>query len=404
MSGIFGGTSYARRAPRKVIRRHRGHGIHGLGAISDAAAAQIADVMKDCANAKAAKAGYQAVAYGKPGPQTCWLANTIYSDGCTGKSQVVQYCVDNKIAGVAPSKVSATTLAVASTVATQAQAAIQAASVSNASQYPWGAYSAATLALQQKINAAGAAMVDKGTWTTYCRITEDGKLGAGTCGAGRAAGLTMPASCKEFATDCRGTKVGKSGAVAPTTTTYKQPVVTVTPEALPVLSEEESWLEKIGGLPTLIMGGAVAVAVGIVGFAIAKKKGLIGKKVKSNRRRSRARRNPATEMVPAWQLQRTEPTQGRPKGQALVGAALQAMKDEYRHEGMKAAEDSNRAGRGVSAKAREMAWRSVAVSIRTPSAKSRLASLKQAFEGGWNTRARALGYVANRRRRHRRAA
>lgn len=284
MSGIFGSTPAARR--NGVLG-----GVRGLGEMSESLAAQYADAMKQCANPKLVKAGYQAVAYGPPGPQTCWLANTVYSDGCSGKSQVVQYCIDKKIAGVAAAKApTATSATVALTTAAQAVANVAADLIGSAKvAYPWGSYSDATKKLQQEVNALGKKMVDTGVWTTYCQITEDGKLGSGTCGALRAAGMATPNTCKEFATDCKGTKVGKGGTVAvPTTTT----VVTAPPAALPeLLPVDESWLDRIGGIGTLIMGGAVAAALGIVGFAVAKKKGLIGKKKVKNNRRRRPRRS-----------------------------------------------------------------------------------------------------------------
>jgi hypothetical protein len=278
MSGIFGSTPAARR--NGVLG-----GVSGLGEMSESLAAQYADAMKQCANPKLTKAGYQAVAYGPPGPQTCWLANTVYSDGCSGKSQVVQYCIDKKIAHVKPAMApAASTTTAMMTTAQQAVANVAASIIGSAKvAYPWGSYSDATKKLQQEVNALGKKMVDTGVWQTYCHIDEDGKLGAGTCGALRAAGMATPNTCQSFATDCKGTKTGKGGTVAKPTTTA---VVTAPPAALPeVLPVDESWLDRIGGIGTLIMGGAVAAALGIVGLAVAKKKGLIGKKkVKSNKK------------------------------------------------------------------------------------------------------------------------
>lgn len=283
MSGIFGNAP-ARRLG--VLG-----GVQGLGEMSESLAAQYADAMKQCANPKLVKAGYQQVAYGPPGPQTCWLANTVYSDGCSGKSQVVQYCIDKKISGVKPAMApAASTTTAMMTTAQQAVANVAASIIGSAKvAYPWGSYSDATKKLQQEVNALGKKMVDTGVWQTYCQITEDGKLGSGTCGALRAAGMATPNTCQSFATDCKGTKVGKGGTVAKPTTTA---VVTAPPAALPeVLPVDESWLDRIGGIGTLIMGGAVAAALGIVGAAVAKKKGWIGKKKVKNNRRRRPRRS-----------------------------------------------------------------------------------------------------------------
>lgn len=283
MSGIFGNAP-ARRLG--VLG-----GVQGLGEMSESLAAQYADAMKQCANKKLTAAGYQAVAYGPPGPQTCWLANTVYSDGCSGKSQVVQYCIDKKIAGSKPAMApAASTTTAMMTTAQQAVANVAASIIGSAKvAYPWGSYSDATKKLQQEANALGKKMVDTGVWQTYCHITDDGKLGAGTCGALRAAGMATPNTCQSFATDCKGTKVGKGGTVTTPTTTA---VVTAPPAALPeVLPVDESWLDRIGGIGTLIMGGAVAAALGIVGLAVAKKKGLIGKKKVKSNRRSRPRRS-----------------------------------------------------------------------------------------------------------------
>lgn len=285
MSGIFGNAP-ARRLG--VLG-----GVQGLGEMSASLAAQYADAMKQCANKRLVDAGYLAVDYGPPGPQTCWLVNTKYSDGCQGKSQVLQYCIDKKIAGSAPGMApKGTTVTAMLTTAQEAGAKILADTIGGAKvAYPWGSVSEGTRQLQREVNAFGKKMVDTGVWQTFCQVAEDGKLGPGTCGALRAAygQNAIPNTCKEVATDCRGTKVGKGGSVTPAKT---GPVVTAPPSPLPqVLPSDESWLDRIGGIGTLIMGGAVVAALGIVGTAVAKKKGLIGKKKVKSNRRSRPRRN-----------------------------------------------------------------------------------------------------------------
>jgi hypothetical protein len=359
MDGIFGAPGPAKRM-RRIVRRP----MAGLGAISASAAQQYADVMKDCANAKAAKVGYSAVAPGVPGPGTCWLANTVYSDGCAGKAQVATYCAEHNIAGVAPGKVSQRVLEVATTTAGAAgAAAAQAALAASAAQYPWGTYSSSTKLLQQQANAFGAKMVADGKWGSYCRLNDDGKLGAGTCGALRAAGLATPTTCQSYATDCRGTITGGATTTTRRTTTVTQPTRTTTPEVLPVY-DEESLLDKLGGATTVIMGSAIAIALGIVGFAIAKKKGLIGKKPRPNRRRRRPRRNPISLSIV----------------------------DEMKHEGMRAADWSLKRGKGVSAKERGRAWLQQSARLADYHPGRDRSQLERAFKDGWDLRAKHLGY------------
>lgn len=123
------------------------------------------------------------------------------------------------------------------------------------------------------------------------------------------------------------------------------------------------------------------------------------KSVRSNRRH-RVRRNDRTEQVPGWQITRTATMQGRPKGHVLVGRSLEVLKDEMRHEGMMAADRSAKAGHGINVHLRELAWGRVQKSIRSISATPRIKDiLRDAFVGGWNTRAMKMGYLANRRKR-----
>lgn len=104
--------------------------------------------------------------------------------------------------------------------------------VSDASKFPWGAYSAANLDLQKRANAAGYARWKQGITKGYCKITEDGKLGSGTCGAARANGIATPSTCREFATDCRGTFVGDTKP-APSPVTPPKPIPYIQPQPLP---------------------------------------------------------------------------------------------------------------------------------------------------------------------------
>jgi hypothetical protein len=62
-----------------------------------------------------------------------------------------------------------------------------------AGTYPWKAYSPDTLALQKSTNVA---LKSAG----YCPISEDGKLGGGTCGALKTLGKATPPTCQAFTT------------------------------------------------------------------------------------------------------------------------------------------------------------------------------------------------------------
>ena len=78
---------------------------------------------------------------------------------------------------------------------------------SDASDYPWKAYSDKTKTLQQETNLR---LISK----QRCPIAVDGKLGAGTCGAIKFVGGSPPSSCQSF-TD-----------PAPLTANCAQPVTT----------------------------------------------------------------------------------------------------------------------------------------------------------------------------------
>jgi len=120
-------------------------------------------------------------------------------------------------------------------VTVAAQNAVAQMQVSDASKYPWMVKAAATLELQKRVNAAGLDRWKKGLTKGYCQIKEDGILAAGTCGTGRANGIPMPTSCKEYATDCRGTFVGdvKPAVVAPRPTSVPVYVSPTAPVDVP---------------------------------------------------------------------------------------------------------------------------------------------------------------------------
>ncbi len=133
---------------------------------------------------------------------------------------------------------------------------------SDAANYPWGKYSAQTLALQNKINqnliAAG-----------LCPIIADGKLGPATCGgsviAGPAGLQTMPSTCQDVKTVQDASKGCGTGPAAPNTkpisTTASMTPVT---SSLPMVS---SGTKKALGF----VGGGL-LAIGAIYF-IKKRRG-----------------------------------------------------------------------------------------------------------------------------------
>lgn len=134
--------------------------------------------------------------------------------------------------------------------------------VSDASKYPWNVKSAATADLQTRTNAAGEARWKQGLTKGYCKITVDGKLGGGTCGAARAAGVATPTTCKEFATDCKGVFTGDTKTVVkptPVTPIYVQPppappVEPIIPPQPPIYVEKKNQYALVIGVVSGIVG------------------------------------------------------------------------------------------------------------------------------------------------------
>lgn len=122
-------------------------------------------------------------------------------------------------------------------------------------QYPWGRYSAATVAVQKDINHTLRA---KGA----CAISQDGKLGAGTCGAarwavsqgggGRSASLMlMGGACKEYRDPSRPPCNG--GGVS--RTLASPPGYPATLEAYKAPGADRKWLYV--GVAALGVGGVI---------------------------------------------------------------------------------------------------------------------------------------------------
>jgi hypothetical protein len=137
--------------------------------------------------------------------------------------------------------------------------------VSDATKYPWNVKSAATADLQTRTNAAGEARWKQGLTKGYCKITVDGKLGAGTCGAAKASGLATPTTCKEFATDCRGVFTGDTKVVVkptpvnpPYNPPYNPPSPPVDPEPTPppppIYIEKKNQYALVIGIVSGIVG------------------------------------------------------------------------------------------------------------------------------------------------------
>jgi len=110
-------------------------------------------------------------------------------------------------------------------------------------QYPWKAYSAATLALQKQLNVL---LRTKG----LCAMGEDGKLGAGTCGAAQMFGMA-PGTCQAFTTP----KPCPGGAIAP-----------ASPATLPAATAAPKSSRAL-----LYIAGAVAI--GAIALVLTRKKG-----------------------------------------------------------------------------------------------------------------------------------
>ena len=108
--------------------------------------------------------------------------------------------------------------------------------------YPWGVYDAGTEILQKELNKKLKA-------DGLCPITEDGKVGAGTCGAAKKYGVPLPSCAGKSAT-----------APAPCGVTPK-------PEPVPPpVSPATATKSAIPWAPILV-GGAVLAVVGYFVFA-----------------------------------------------------------------------------------------------------------------------------------------
>lgn len=283
--------------------------LTGLGATASDVTAK-ADAMKRCANPKLEQAGLAPVGMGPPAGGTCSLAYSMHSSGCPFRGEIQRYC---KAKGI-----TATGLRPAVTKTHQdiqdrfLQERTEAAHVAltklraggsasiRASDYPWGAFSAKTVQLQKAINEAGRKLTEsKGIPGTapaqdaYCHITEDGKLGPGTCGAAKAVNVPYPKTCQSFATDCRGTLVYPRSRVP---TQQDQPSVVVRPperkdSAAPVVTEPTTTKKLPKSKPgflgaNALVFGIVALSVAAVGgatYVVGQKKGWWGKKPSSSK-------------------------------------------------------------------------------------------------------------------------
>lgn len=126
--------------------------------------------------------------------------------------------------------------------------------------YPWRQFSENTRVLQVATNRALKAH-------GYCPIAEDGKLGPGTCGAVREM-LDYVEGQFEPPGECEGFTVPRKPPC---------PGAAPRPTIGPLLAHEPymALRKKPLSMSTMVMGGTVVLAVGVLGYAIAKKKGLI---------------------------------------------------------------------------------------------------------------------------------
>jgi hypothetical protein len=132
-------------------------------------------------------------------------------------------------------------------------------------KYPWNTYSADTLALQKATNVALKA-------AGYCPIGEDGKLGAGTCGAretlqrtGVVPGMTWPSTCQKF------TAPGKPPCASASVATYRPPVSTLPATTLPPAMQQASMMGGGFNWKTAALIGGGVVAAGLVFYFVRKK-------------------------------------------------------------------------------------------------------------------------------------
>lgn len=113
--------------------------------------------------------------------------------------------------------------------------------------YPWGVYDPGTVVLQKELNKKLKA-------DGLCPLNEDGKVGAGTCGAAKKYGVNIPSCAGKPATAptvCGGT---------PKTEPVSPPVAMITTP-----KKEVPWV------PIILVGGALAVAgAALLGLFAAK--------------------------------------------------------------------------------------------------------------------------------------
>lgn len=130
-----------------------------------------------------------------------------------------------------------------------------------ATGYPWKVYSANTALFQRTLNNWLLSQGARGIGT-------DGKLGPETCGAAKwgvengFVGGSVPKSCQGFSYD-PGLAPKPPPVVGPPPV-VAEPPITPLPPSKPKMSTAN-----------MLVGGGILAAVGVVGYAIAKKKGWI---------------------------------------------------------------------------------------------------------------------------------
>jgi len=129
----------------------------------------------------------------------------------------------------------------------------KAAATGTPTGYPWNTYTVQTLSLQKLLNVELAK-------AGYCRISEDGKLGSGTCGALKALGKPTPSTCQKFSTPVKPPCPGAQ--IAPTEAKFVPGVTTA--EMLPTPGAF-NW-------KTAALVGAGVLAVGGIAYMLTRKR------------------------------------------------------------------------------------------------------------------------------------
>lgn len=257
-------------------------GAAALGAVNES----MANDFKRCANPKLQAAGKPTVPMGPLGPMTCEAAFMSATSGCVHRTAIRSECASKGMTYEEPSAIQQTFIDWGLIQGATAQQQLEQERMSTSTQYPWGVYSEATAALQRRINSEGEKIAKASNKPSYCQVKVDGKLGQGTCGAARNLGIATPGTCKSYATGCVGTLIDVQTQKP---ASYQPPQPKPTPSGpapvAPTTTDVDAYVPpKEFPWAEVLIGTSVVAALGVIGAAVAKKKGWIGKKkVRGNR-------------------------------------------------------------------------------------------------------------------------